>query len=316
VYLALSHIGKFFGCLFLKNPAVVYLVISQGLWGYMRDLGFLVPAVIFRKKIVIHLRGSEFDRFYAGLPRILRLVTRQLFKRISYVIVLGEKVKNVFKHLVKAEKIVTIPNGVNFKEFSSNGKLPLKQTAFERGVLYLSSLLERKGVLRLIDAIPLVLEKHWRTRFTIAGEWQHKREKERAIQSMTLHNLFGRVNLTGEVSGAAKNRLYREHDIFVFPPIEPEGMPWVILEAMSAGLPVITTDQGTIAEIVEDGKTGFIVDPAPAKIAEKICYLIEHPAIAKKMGECGRRRIEAHFSEEAYLKRMESVLLGAVNNKT
>jgi glycosyltransferase involved in cell wall biosynthesis len=312
VYLALCHIGKFLRYLFLKKPGLVYFAVSQGLWGYIRDLGFFIPAVIFRKKIIVHLRGSEFDRFYAGLPHLLRLVTRKFFEKVTHVIVLGEKLKAVFKDLVKTEKIVVVPNGINCEEFALFRDLTLTKTKPERGVLYLSSLRERKGIFNFIDAIPFVCEKHPNTGFTIAGAWRDERERERANQSLRLNNLFERVHFTGEVSGITKIRLYGEHDIFVFPPIAPEGMPWVILEAMSAGLPVISTNQGAIPELVEDGRTGFIIDPTPEKLAEKTCFLIEHPDIARRMGEAGRRRVETHFSEETYLKKLEGVFRAAI----
>lgn len=71
----------------------------------------------------------------------------------------------------------------------------------------------------------------------------------------------------GEVRGAVKSALFLSHEIFAFPPVEPEGLPWVILEAMSARLPVVTTDQGAIREVVDDGETGFIAEPTVADVA-------------------------------------------------
>jgi glycosyltransferase involved in cell wall biosynthesis len=121
------------------------------------------------------------------------------------------------------------------------------------------------------------------------------------------------VTFTGRIGGVDKIRLYKDHGLFVFTPLDPEGLPWVILEAMSAGLPVITTERGAIPEVVEQGRTGYIIEPQPQTIAEKIRYIIEHPGEAKTMGLNGRRRVERHFSEPAYLKGIEQVLLEALN---
>jgi glycosyltransferase involved in cell wall biosynthesis len=91
----------------------------------------------------------------------------------------------------------------------------------------------------------------------------------------------------GEIFGEEKIRAYLNSDLFVFPPLQPEGLPWVIIEAMSARLPVITTDQGAIAEVVEDGLTGLIIKPCVEELARQICYLLENPEMAKTMGERG-----------------------------
>ena len=79
-------------------------------------------------------------------------------------------------------------------------------------------------------------------------------------------------------------------------------MPWVILEAMSASLPVISTNQGAISEVVIDQQTGFIITPTPKTIAQKICYLFENPHLARQMGMLGRKRVEQLFSEEVYVR--------------
>lgn len=314
VCLAFFHIGKFLMYLFLKRPAVVYFALSQGLWGYLRDLGFFIPAIVFRKRVVLHLRGSEFERFYRGLPGILKSITRQLFEQVAAVIVLGEKLKIIFRNLVPPERIVVVANGIDAKAFTGSRALLSTKRRTGTAVLYLSSLRERKGIFQLIAAMPMVLQIHPHTRFTIAGAWRDEREEQRAMAALQANNIIARVEFAGEVAGPAKIRLYQEHDIFVFPPLAPEGMPWVILEAMSASLPVISTNQGAIPDLVEDGSNGFIIDPIPEKVAEKICFLIENPMLARRMGKAGRRRVETLFSEEIYLKKMESVFRAAVGH--
>ena len=130
-----------------------------------------------------------------------------------------------------------------------------------------------------------------------------------------INQLNGHIRFTGEVAGIEKIKLYKDSHIFVFPPIEPEGMPWVLLEAMSARLPVITTNQGTIPEVVEDGKSGFIIEPTAENIANKICLLLENPSIAREMGENGRIRVEKYFNEEIYFKRMVEVFKNALETE-
>jgi len=159
-----------------------------------------------------------------------------------------------------------------------------------------------------LQSIPYVLQKHPEACFTVAGEWRDDTEKLKATSFISEKHLDEYVDFVGQISGAEKVTLYLAHSIFVFPPIEPEGLPWVVLEAMSAALPVISTDQGAISEVVEDGKTGFIVEPRPEIIAEKICFLIDDSDIRKKMEKRARKRIEDKFSESAYVERLVETL--------
>ena len=79
-----------------------------------------------------------------------------------------------------------------------------------------------------------------------------------------------------------------------------EGMPLAVLEYMAAGLPVVATGVGGLPEIVREGETGFLVAPRdPAALAERIGRLLADPALAREMGERGRRRQQEHFSREA-----------------
>jgi glycosyltransferase involved in cell wall biosynthesis len=149
-----------------------------------------------------------------------------------------------------------------------------------------------------------VFRRHPDAQATFAGQWRTSGEEKKAVELMSRFGLAARCRFIGEVSGQDKIRAYQSHDIFVFPPVEPEGLPWVLLEAMSASLPVVTTDQGAIAELVEHPNTGLIVPPTAEQVAESICSLLDNSAAARAMGERGRKRVEAHFSEDAYVAKL------------
>jgi len=295
----------------LKRPTIVYLNISQGTWGYIRDLGFLIPALVFQRKVVIHLRGSEFHVFFAAMPKFLRWVTRSVFKRVCRVIVLGHTLKHVFKDLVPNERIAVVPNGINYLEF---GDVSLSAESFQPRILYLSSLRKRKGVFQIIEALPAIISRYPTVRVTFAGEWQSAEDKRAALALIQASGVDEHVEFVGEVTGREKIQLYRQHGVFVFTPVEPEGLPWVLLEAMSAGLPVVTSNQGAISEVVEHGQTGYIVNPVPKEIAGAICYLLDHHEEASRMGLSGRRRIERYFSEVEYMNGLERVFWEAVRS--
>jgi glycosyltransferase involved in cell wall biosynthesis len=87
--------------------------------------------------------------------------------------------------------------------------------------------------------------------------------------------------------------------LFLFPPVEPEGHPRVVVEAISAGLPVVTTNRGAIAETVVDGVSGFVLDdPVPEQLAERLILLLEDEELRRRMSAAARARYLEHFTQE------------------
>ena len=107
-----------------------------------------------------------------------------------------------------------------------------------------------------------------------------------------------------------------ETDIFLFPTWYPyEGCPMVILDAMSFGIPVISTkDVGAIPEMVIDGESGILTDKKnPGQIADAIIKLIENKEMRSRMGENGRARFRKHFTEEINTENMISTFKKVIN---
>ncbi len=106
-----------------------------------------------------------------------------------------------------------------------------------------------------------------------------------------------RVTLLGRVSSVEP--LLAAADVVVLPSLS-EGMPTVALEAMALGRPLVATRVGGTPEVVEDGVTGLLVEPAdPAAIAAAVQRLVDDPALAKQIGDAGAERVRAHFSVDA-----------------
>jgi len=97
-------------------------------------------------------------------------------------------------------------------------------------------------------------------------------------------------------------------DIFVLPSTAPDPFPTVILEAMSAGLPVIASAHGGPLEMVLDGQTGLLVPPAdPAALAVAIQRLLDHPTLGLALGASGRTRMLQHFEHSRYLEEVQQL---------
>ena len=303
VWLALMHIPKCLAMILVRRPDIIYFGVSQGFWGYLRDLGFFIPGVLLGKKIVVHLRGSEFDTLYAQMPSMLRQITRSLFRRVACVIVLSDRLKCVFSSLVSEARIIAVPNGIDCIQFGAKEEIFARKIDGKR-ILWLSNLFVRKGIMQFLESLPMVFSAHPGATATLAGEWESPELRNRSLAFIEAHCLSSKITFAGRVNREEKLRLFKAHDVFVLPPIQPEGMPWSILEAMSAGLAVVSSAQGAIPDLVRDGQTGFLVDPTPPKIAACLNRLLSHPELVKEVGLRARIHIEENFSKSIYLSKL------------
>ena len=112
------------------------------------------------------------------------------------------------------------------------------------------------------------------------------------------------MRFVGVVTGEEKAKLFKDADLFAYPTyFHLEGQPVAILEAMASGLPVITTDKGSITEMITDGRNGFIVSPSsPHQIAEKIGLLIANKSLREEMGTRNRSLAREKFNLGQYVE--------------
>jgi glycosyltransferase involved in cell wall biosynthesis len=306
IFLGLRHAWKYLAMLLRDRPNLVYIPISQGTGGYLRDLTFLLPARWLGIRVIVHLRGSEFRTFYQESGALMRLLIRYSLASIRRAIVLGESLRGVFAGLVPEERIAVVPNGS--EDFLAGDPLPERPAGPTLTGLYLSNLRRRKGVLVALEAAISAMQSDPNLRFVFAGEYRFETLHARIEARRRDSGLAERLLLPGVVTAIAKQRLLLESDFLLFPPIAPEGHPRVILEAMAAGLPVITTAQGAIPETVLEGVTGFIVPPGDAAaILEKIQLLTRNPDMRNRMGQAARQRFLDLYTADKANSRLAQV---------
>lgn len=275
----------------LRGPrGVVYLPLAQGTLAVLRDSLYIRLAAMRGWLVAVHLRGGEFRGFYSGQPRPLRWWIAGTLRRASSVGVLGSCLRWIFEGLVPAERIVVVANGTPELELDTSRR------EAETG-LFLGNLLRRKGVLEALEAALIVLRERPQARFVFAGEWESE-ELEQEIRRRA-RSVGDRIEFAGIVSGDAKREVLARAGYLLFPPVEPEGHPRVVLEALAAGLPAVTTDRGAIREIVVDRETGFVLpEPVPAELAERILLMLGEPGLRERMGRAARERHLGHFTQE------------------
>ena len=170
-----------------------------------------------------------------------------------------------------------------------------------------------KGVDTLIASWPRVLQSVPEAELLIVGDGSDRARLETDAARLGLN---GQVRFAGKLDDSALSKAYAEAAVFALPVRTTvgngsggEGFGLVFLEAAAAGLPVVAGDGGAIPEVVRDGETGFLIDPAaPDAVADAIVRLLRDPALAQKMGEAARRRAFEEFSYDAFRTRIGDLI--------
>lgn len=289
--------------LFRERPRIVYVPISQTSLGVIRDSLLIWPAFLVGAQIVLHLHGGNFRQWYEGRGPFLRFYVRLLLKATTRVVVLGTSLKPLFSGLVPESRISVVPNGVEWGKARSGSGKSARKKRFR--VLYLGTLNRMKGALVLLSAVPRTLKRRRDVEFVFAGGWSHSSDRREAEALLSRMGAGDHVLFTGPVEGEAKEDLFASADLFVFPGLQQEGQPLVVIEAMAAGLPILFTDRGCLRETVIEGENGWEVRTNdPEDLAEQILRMLEYPEAMREMGRRSRARYEANYTSKIFLQRM------------
>jgi len=166
-----------------------------------------------------------------------------------------------------------------------------------------------KGLVYLIRAVASLRAEFPNLVLEIAGAGPERATLEREAQTLGLSN---EVRFLGWVEDLAS--VLAGWEVFVLPSLE-EDFPIAVLEAMAVGLPVVATAVGGVPELVEDGRTGYLVPPGDsAALADRLRLLLLNPQQAYALGAAGRMRVQDHFSASrmvAQISRIYDRVLGS-----
>jgi glycosyltransferase involved in cell wall biosynthesis len=317
VFLAARHAICFLYSLIRFRPELIYLPIAQNSLGYLRDCLFLMPARILRQKVIVHLHGSDFAQFYRRSPWWLKSLIRWTLFPVRRAVVLGTTLRGLFKGLIDFHRVVAVPNGVAPIAVDRENESYAGRRSHDPGkvnLLYLGTLAKSKGFMEVIRCALEVSQKQPNVRFVLAGETYNPGDVREAYEFVREHNLEDVVEIRDPVFEEQKALAYLDADIFLFPPVASEGQPLVILEAMSAGLPIISTPQGAIPETVIDGRNGFLVPPGDTvNLAEKVLFLVGNRELRSEMGRLSRARYLKYYTLEGWAERMGDLFRAVLN---
>jgi glycosyltransferase involved in cell wall biosynthesis len=212
------------------------------------------------------------------------------------------------RHLLKVHdgaRVERVYNGIDLEKFG-----PADFRTTPPTVLSIGRLVEKKGVLDLVEACRTLKERGVPFRCEIVGKGELEPQIRSRVATLGLEDV---ISLPGPCPQDEVRDLYRRSDVFVAPCVvarngNRDGLPTAILEAMASGLPVVSTPVTGIPEAVVNGETGALVpERDPEALADALQDLLEDPKLREKLGIAGRRRAEDLFELRSNVSRLRQL---------
>ena len=303
----------------------------KGIADYIRSYNF------YAKQIALYAREHSIDMVHNNTAAVLegiylkRKLKLPLIWHVHEIIVKPKAISDFINMLMGryADKIVTVSqavaNHIKQSPFIKDSQVEVIYNGVDNAVYYpmdASSIREKfdiaqdalvigmigrvnaiKGQNDFIEAVEPLLEKNEQAVAFLAGgvfhgeEWRLE-ELDNRIASSSVVSQIHRIDYYDKTS-----ELYNMFDIFVLPSIKPDSLPTVVLEAMACSKPVVGYNNGGIAEMVVDDKSGCLVKPnRPQELSNAISLLLDSSEKREKFGRVGYQRQKELFSLESYIK--------------
>lgn len=272
-------------------------------WGDMATI-YAIPAAQF---LTIRLyNGSVADAPHMPNWSNTEFVRKRITSPFSYKII-GNSEEGLKQYKIPPQKAVCIPNGFDFNR--TKNLTPPKEIRDELGIKstctvgMIGAFHPRKDYAMYLSMAKQVIDKGFDVSFLAIGEGISRRH----FMDQVEEKYQGKIIFTGLRTDVES--IIGALDIGVLatnPDVHGEGISNAILEFMALGKPVVATEGGGTSEIIDDLRTGFLVQPkSPECMAEKVIHLLIHPILAQQMGQRGKERIINSFNlndmTDAYL---------------
>lgn len=282
---------------------------SNGILGArLKDIGAVSGNVV----TVFH--GADMSRAIRNKGEKLY---RGLFRKGDLFLPVSQRWKDELIRLgCEREKIVVHRMGIDTRKFAFSPRVKTGQGRLT--ILSVARLVEKKGIEYGIRTVAKLTTKYPELEYRIIGDGPLSSSLERLIDTL---NVREQVKLLGWMPQEQIKEAMTAADILLAPSVtaqdgDQEGIPVSLMEALALGMPVLTTRHSGIPELVQDGKSGFLLEERDIdSLAERMSYLCDHPEIWHEMGEAGRSYVEENYDIHKLNDRLVS-LFGALCHGT
>ena len=307
VSIFLINLIKYFSILVTdKNIKIIHIHGASYGSFYRKFVVFIIGKYIFRKKIIYHIHGGGFKVFYSKCNGLSKRLIKTLFGNADIVICLSHSWIEYYKQTFKIKRAVILPNIIDY---------PVKfMPAAKTGVvtfLFLGLISAAKGIFDLIEVIAKNKEKYRnRIKLLIGGNGEVQYLKE-FIKKYDIDDI---VEYLGWISNVKKAEVLNNSSVYVLPSYN-EGLPISILESMSYGKPIISTNVGGIPEIVKDRRNGLLITPGDLKEIEMaVDYFLANPDLIDEYGAMSVELVKKHLPQ-AVLKDLIGIYNSALSHE-
>lgn len=261
---------------------------------------YIIVSKIFNKPVFIHYLGA-LDLFYEKSGSFSRILIVAILNQVKHVSFLSEKVRTLMSEHLNQDSVSVIPSCVDTSIFKADSLSQIPNG--EINVLFVGgSYPIRKGIEDVISIIDIVLEATPNVNFTCSGS----KTTIRFLNQINYHNWSQRVKFIGYFNESEKTRIYKGNNVFLLPS-HNEGLPYAIIEALAAGMVIVSSDVGGIPEAVgkESGSTFDIGDNR--SMADYIISLSRDTTLVKEISVFNKKLAEEKYSLEKSLHRIENI---------
>jgi glycosyltransferase involved in cell wall biosynthesis len=270
---------------FLKKNKIDIVHLNSGLTqiSLFREGILSLISKISGCKTLFFIHGWKDDQYkIITNNRFKKLFFKNILKKQDKIILLAQQFKDKIINLeIDSERIFVSSTMVETKKYQPEKKFFSKPFK----ILFCATMIKEKGPFELLESIPLLKKKFSDINFIFIG---YGNELEKLKLKSKLLKIEDIVTFTGYISLNEKIKMFKEAHIFAFPTYHGEGFPTVILEAMAAGLTLVTTANAGLIDVIENGREGFLLKTMPSKpedIADNISRLLENPDLMRTISE-------------------------------
>lgn len=288
------------GTLLRGRFRIVHFNVALDRLSLIRDTPLILAARAMRRRIVVHVHGGKL---FTQLPgsRWVRWVVRGVLTGRHPTIVLGAREAALFKEVSGSANITVLPNCVDLgdtrqlrRDYASSAALTL---------LFMGRIAPGKGLDILCEAIRMLRERGYPVKCVLAGTGPDEARYVADLQGL----LGSDFAFAGVVSGHDKVTLLQKCDVFVLPSLF-EGLPMALLESMAFGLVPITTNVGSIGEVVTSGENGILLrEPSAEELAGAVEMLASDPSMRERLSRNAQRYVREHHEPSRYVARLNEI---------